>query len=75
MYIERHKTHLEKARNYLVANGFIKRKIVKEKSTKAYCCFCICSIFMLHQMKGGIHAIYRIFMETFGWYRLTGLLH
>jgi len=25
--------------------------------------------------KGGIHAIYRLFMETFGWYRLTGFLH
>ena len=32
-------------------------------------------IFMFHQRKGGIHDIYRIFMETFGWYRLTGLLH
>lgn len=31
--------------------------------------------FITHQRKGGIHAIYRIFMETFGWYRLTGLLH
>jgi hypothetical protein len=25
--------------------------------------------------KGGIHAINRIFMETFGRYRLTGLIH
>jgi hypothetical protein len=23
--------------------------------------------------KGGIHDIYRIFMDTFGWYRLTGV--
>jgi len=30
---------------------------------------------MIHQRKGGIHEIYRIFMGTFGWYRLTGLLH
>ena len=33
------------------------------------------SIFIVHQRKGGIHDIYRIFMGTFGWYRLTGLLH
>jgi hypothetical protein len=26
----------------------------------------LCSNFMIHQKKGGIHAIYRIFMETFG---------
>jgi hypothetical protein len=30
---------------------------------------------MFHQRKGGIHDIYSIFMETFGRYRLTGLLH
>jgi len=36
-----------------------------------------CSIFesTVHQRKGGIHAIYRSVMETFGWYRLTGFLH
>jgi hypothetical protein len=28
--------------------------------------------FITHQRKGGIHAIYRIFVETFGWFRLTG---
>ena len=31
--------------------------------------------FMSHQKKGGIHESNRIFMGTFGWYRLTGLLH
>jgi hypothetical protein len=30
---------------------------------------------VLIKEKGGIHAINRIFMETFGRYRLTGLLH
>jgi hypothetical protein len=30
---------------------------------------------MVHQRKGGIHDSNRIFMGTFGWYRLTGLLH
>lgn len=30
---------------------------------------------MVHQKKGGIHESNRIFMGTFGWYRLTGLLH
>ena len=30
---------------------------------------------MIHQRKGGIHDIYSIFMETFGRFRLTGLLH
>lgn len=30
-------------------------------------------IFTFHQRKGGIHEIYRSFMDTFGWYRLTGV--
>jgi hypothetical protein len=30
---------------------------------------------MVHQKKGGIHESNSIFMGTFGWYRLTGLLH
>jgi hypothetical protein len=37
--------------------------------------FIFCLNFMPHQKKGGIHDIFRIFMETFGWFRLTGLLH
>lgn len=32
-------------------------------------------IFMPHQKKGGIHESIRLFLETFGWFRLTGLLH
>jgi hypothetical protein len=30
-------------------------------------------IFTIHQRKGGIHEIYRSFMDTFGWYRLAGV--
>lgn len=30
-------------------------------------------IFTFHQRKGGIHEIYRSFMDTFGWYRLAGV--
>ena len=30
-------------------------------------------IFVIHQRKGGIHEIYRSFMDTFGWYRLAGV--
>ena len=30
-------------------------------------------IFTVHQKKGGIHEIYRSFMDTFGWYRLAGV--
>jgi hypothetical protein len=32
------------------------------------------SNFTIEQKKGGIHAIYRSIMETFGWYRLTGFI-
>jgi hypothetical protein len=31
-------------------------------------------IFMSHQRKGGIHESTEYSWETFGWYRLTGLL-
>ena len=30
---------------------------------------------LLTKEKGGIHAIYRSIMETFGYYRVTGFLH
>ena len=29
---------------------------------------------MVHQKKGGIHAIYREIIEAFGYYRVAGLL-
>jgi hypothetical protein len=37
--------------------------------------FFVILIIKFTKEKGGIHAIYRLFMETFGWYRLTGFLH
>jgi len=53
------------------------RKVVlannKLKLEKGFCHFKLYSNFNIHQRKGGIHDIYRSFMEAFGYFRVTGL--
>ncbi len=51
-----------------VVGKFVNRQIKKAERKHNYF-----RNFIVHQRKGGIHAIYRSIMDAFGYYRVTGL--